>query len=150
MHFTTICLYVCVSVYKNVWHAIVCVYLCVGVCNEQRIQVQRQKHTPECSGGILAQTGHQMSEQCRNLLSGPVTLFFLKSRAENRIWASRNKLSEGLNWTRPHTPIGPNMLSTQSEQRTIFKQITTVKKIKKYNERDTDIHCCQQTAWRVL
>lgn len=65
----------------------------VWVCNEQKIQVQRQKRTPECSGGILAQTGHQMSKQCRNLLSGPVTLF---SSAENWIWASRNKLSEGL------------------------------------------------------
>lgn len=47
------------------------------VCNEQKIQVQRQKHTPECSRGVLAHTGYQMSEQCRNLLSGPVTLFFL-------------------------------------------------------------------------
>lgn len=63
--------------YINVWHTIVCVYLCVGLDNEQRIQVQRQKHTPEYGRGILAQTGHQMSEQCRNLLSGPVTLFFL-------------------------------------------------------------------------
>lgn len=51
------------------------VCLNVWVCNEQRIQVQRQKASPECSRGILAQTGHQMSEQCENLLSRPVTLF---------------------------------------------------------------------------
>lgn len=72
----SLCIWFCVSASISVWQAIDCVHFCVGVCNEQRIQVQRQKHPPWCGGGILAQTGHQMSEQCRNLLSGPVTLFF--------------------------------------------------------------------------
>lgn len=67
---------VCERVSISPWHAIVCVYIYEWVCNEQKIQVQRQKHTPECSRGILAHTGYQMSEERRNLLSGPVTHFF--------------------------------------------------------------------------
>lgn len=58
-----------------------------------------------------------MSEQCRNLLSGPVTLSFpffffffpLWKHAENWFRASRNKLSEGPDSTCPHTASGSHI-----------------------------------------
>lgn len=71
-----------------------CARVCVRV--EQEIQVERQRGPPECSGGILAQAGHQMSEQSRNLLSRPVTLFFLFLLAlRSGSGTSRNKFSKG-------------------------------------------------------
>lgn len=78
MHFATKAFCVCVSVSVRV---------CVGVM-KRRYRCSAKNTLVSATEGILAQRGHQMSEQCRNLPAGPVTLFL----TDNGIKASRNKL----------------------------------------------------------
>lgn len=92
LNFLTTCAYfaasLCRCVRKNARQATVaCVYVWVW-----RIRWKCQKPTTECGRGILAQAGHQMSEPARWTSD---TFFNLKLK--NRIWASRNKPSEGGN-----------------------------------------------------